>query len=803
MHGSVSLMLFVKTKGIRTIARMPRAASGHSGQRGDPPPLRSLHSLRGGGSPRHSTNNRISSSAGSRVSHVSESAQTVCESRDQSRVIQVAVNRPIRGFLDYLVPEDLTLPAPGSLVQVPLGATRTLALCTRHKQRADPGIALKSIEGILGDRPALSPDLIALLLWAADYYHHPVGEVLFGALPPGIRQGNSAREQAPEPRFQVRLDDGLLQLLKAAPRQSAAAKCLESFDFVTRTQLRELGVEARIESALLEKGILGPRSIEPEDWHPEAAHPANDEQARALARIRQGRGFEVFLLMGVTGSGKTEVYLQAIADVVAKGRQALVLVPEIGLTPQSVARFERRFQQVAVSHSDLSNRSRAHAWATCESGKAQVLIGTRSAIFTPFKDLGLIVVDEEHDSSYKQGSGFLYSARDFAVKRAQSLGIPLLLGSATPALESIANARNGRYSLLKLSKRTAGARMPAMKVVDVRGESPARQRAGIGKSLMRGIREHLSRGRQVLLFINRRGFAPVVQCAACGWKAECPACELPMTLHQVPECLRCHHCGRRSKSLDVCPQCSGSDLRSFGVGTQRVAEFLTTRFPDIPVVRIDRDAVRGRHIAAKLLEIPPGRPAILVGTQMLAKGHHFPDITLVGVLGADAGFVSPDFRAPEHTAQIILQVSGRAGRAEAPGEVLIQTLHPDHAGLRLLVDQGYAAFAESLLKERRAAGLPPFGRLALLRAEGPNAERAKNWLEELARIASTTRSTEVLGPMPAPIAKRANRYRFSCVMLAETRGALHAALAHLEANLPTRRASGVRWSIDVDPLDSL
>ena len=727
----------------------------------------------------------------------------VAEDRDRAAVIQVAVNRPFRRFLDYLVPTELPLPAPGSLISVPLGATRTIAICVAHKERSDCKVSLKPIDSVLGDRPALPLDLLSLLLWAADYYHHPVGEVLFSALPPGIRRGISAREQVPEPRFQVCLNEQLLAELKAAPRQVAAAKCLESFSLVTRSQLRELGVEARMEAALVRKGILGPASFAPEDWHPEAAHEANDEQAVALARVRESAGFAVFLLMGVTGSGKTEVYLQAIADVVAKGRQALVLVPEIGLTPQSVARFERRFQHVAVSHSDLPNRSREHAWASCESGKAQVLVGTRSAIFTPFKDLGLIVVDEEHDSSYKQGSGFLYSARDFAVKRAQSLGIPLLLGSATPALESIANARAGRYNLLRLQNRTAGARMPTMKVVDVRGESLARQRAGIGTELLRRTGEHLSRGQQVLLFINRRGFAPVLQCGSCGWKAECAGCELPMTLHQTPECLQCHHCGRRTRSIHACPDCSGSDLISFGVGTQRVQEFLTSRFPDIPVVRVDRDAVRGRQIASKLLEIPPGRPAILVGTQMLAKGHHFPDITLVGVLGADAGFVSPDFRAPEHTAQIILQVAGRAGRAEAPGEVLIQTLHPDHPALRLLVEQGYEVFAHRLLQERHAAGLPPFGKLALIRADSTDAMKAQKWLEELVTIASKTRSAEVLGPMPTPIPKRANRFRFASVVLADTRSALHAALTHLVDNLPARRPSGVRWTIDVDPLESL
>lgn len=695
-------------------------------------------------------------------------------------------------------------PLPGTLVSVPLGNSKAVGICVKQKEQSDVGVRLKPIDRVLGEGPALPSELLSLLLWAADYYHHPIGEALMGALPPRIRRGAPARVKPREPNYEVVLEDGADTSLARAPSQALAARALVPFQQVTRPQLRELGISARIESALLEKHILRPAALDAcNNWRPETPYPPNTEQAAALAHIREANGFRVFLLMGVTGSGKTEVYLQAIADVVAKGRQALVLVPEIGLTPQSVARFERRFQRVVVSHSELASGLREDAWARCESGEAQVLIGTRSAVFTPFKNLGLIVVDEEHDASYKQGSGFLYSARDFAVKRAQGADIPLLLGSATPALESIANARSKRYSLLKLGQRTAGARMPKMRLVDIRGEALSRRRAGIGTELMRSIEQHLAKGQQVLLFINRRGFAPVVQCAACGWKAECPACDLPMTLHQVPESLRCHHCGRQTKPVLRCPACEASELMAFGIGTQRVAEYLSSRFPEVPVVRIDRDAVRGRHIASRLQEVPEGRPAILVGTQMLAKGHHFPDITLVGVLGADAGFVSPDFRAPEHTAQIILQVAGRAGRAQAPGEVLIQTLHPEHPALRLLVDQGYEVFAERLLAERRRAGLPPYGRLALLRADSSDPSKAQDWLEALAKIASRTGSAQVFGPMPAPIAKRANRFRFRCVLLAETRVSLHATLTHLEENLPKRKPSDVRWSIDVDPTESM
>ena len=720
----------------------------------------------------------------------------------QRTIARIAVNRPIRRLFDYLVQPAKPL-QPGSLVRVPFGPSEMLGICVEPAQKSESGSELKAIRGLVDERPVFTPEMLSLLLWAADYYHHPVGEVLFAALPPGLRRGSRPTPKLAEPLYAIHTSEDVLARMVRAPRQLDAARALSTRDQVTRKELREMRIPLAVERALIDKGVLTPTTPLQAVWRSEPAHEPNTEQASALEAIREASGFEVFLLMGVTGSGKTEVYLQAISEVIERGQQALVLVPEIGLTPQSVARFERRFERVAVSHSDLPDRQREDAWARSESGEAQVLIGTRSAVFTPFAHLGLIVVDEEHDASYKQMSGFAYSARDFAVKRAQTLDIPLILGSATPSLESIANARSARYRLLRLGKRTAGARLPKLRLADIRGERLGKHRAGIGSELLRHMHTHLSRGQQVLLFLNRRGFAPVLQCTHCGWKAECPACEWPMTLHQTPPSLRCHHCGRETRPILACPECGGTELLPFGAGTQRVAEYVSERFPDVPVVRIDRDAVRGRQIAARLSEIPRGQAAILVGTQMLAKGHHFPDITLVGVLGADWGFISPDFRAPEHTAQIILQVAGRAGRAELPGEVLIQTLHPEHPALTLLASRGYEIFANRLLKEREAAGLPPFGKLALIRADSPKEASAKAWLVELANIAAQRRSAQVLGPMPAPAPKRAGRYRFACVLLADHRKALHTTLSHVEENLPPRPPSGVRWMIDVDPLESL
>ncbi len=723
--------------------------------------------------------------------------------RGEAAIVRVAVNRPLRRSFDYLVPAHIPRPAPGSMVRIPFANSQTLGICLAPPAADGVHPELKSIHEVLGEYPVLPPELLALLCWAADYYHHPIGEVLFGALPPSLKRGKRAQTIAAEPLYTVQDSASVQQQLERAPRQREAARALQGMHRATRTELRSLGISPVIERALADKGLL--RTAQPDEtsWQAEPGYVPNSEQAAALREIQRASGFVSFLLMGVTGSGKTEVYLQAISEVLKRGQQALVLVPEIGLTPQSVRRFERRFQHVAVSHSERSERMREDAWARSQSGQAQVLIGTRSAVFTPFARLGLIVVDEEHDASYKQMSGFAYSARDFAVKRAQALGIPLVLGSATPSLESLANAHSGRYKLLRLAQRTAGARLPTLELADIRGERLARERAGIGSELLQHMQAHLARGQQVLLFLNRRGFAPVLQCARCGWKAECPACNWPMTLHRMPESLRCHHCGHTSQRVPHCPECGESDLLPFGAGTQRVAEYVSQRFPHVPVIRIDRDAVRGRQIAQKLSEIPQGQSAILVGTQMMAKGHHFPDITLVGVLGADWGFVSPDFRAPEHTAQIILQVAGRAGRAELPGEVLIQTLHPAHPALNLLAERGYEDFANRLLGERRTAELPPFGKLALIRADSLQEAAAREWLTELAGLIRPTRELDVLGPLPAPVPKRANRYRFSCVLLARHRHALHTALSHVEANLPSRRPSGVRWMIDVDPLESL
>jgi primosomal protein N' (replication factor Y) len=536
-----------------------------------------------------------------------------------------------------------------------------------------------------------------------------------------------------------------------------------------------------------------------------AAGPAlNPEQQRACDLLAAGTGaFTATLLEGVTGSGKTEIYLRLIETVRRAGRQVLVLVPEIALTPQTLRRFERRFGAAATLHSNMTDAQRLDVWLRCGAGEVGILIGTRSAVLTPFRELGLIVVDEEHDGSFKQQEGLRYSARDVAVKRAKDLNIPLLLGSATPSLESLVNADTGRYRHLHLSHRAGGARMPRFHLLDIRGHSLD---DGISDRLAQILRRHLDAGGQALVFLNRRGYSPSYLCTSCGWRAECAHCEMPMTLHRKPDALICHHCGQRRHPPRACPACARDGLLAVGLGTQRTEAGLARLFPELPLYRIDRDTTRShRRLEAQLTAIRGGRPAILVGTQMLAKGHHFPNVTLVAVINADGGFLSADFRAPERTAQLIIQVAGRAGRAERPGEVWIQTFQPDNPTLRSLIEEGYPGFARRELGHRRSAGLPPFRPMALIRAEGASPEPVQAFLREVrellvASAPSGTGNLEVLGPAAAPVARVADRFRFQLMVMADTRPPLHRALRVLTTGPP--KAGRTRWSVDVDPYDT-
>jgi primosomal protein N' (replication factor Y) len=525
------------------------------------------------------------------------------------------------------------------------------------------------------------------------------------------------------------------------------------------------------------------------------------EQHAAITAIVDQRGFQPFLLEGVTGSGKTEVYLRAVAGALERDRQALVLAPEIGLTPQLVDRFRKRLHSpVVVLHSALTDRERLAAWQAARDGRAGVIIGTRSAVFTPLARPGLIVVDEEHDASYKQQDGFRYSARDLAVVRARLLDIPVVLGSATPALESLHNVHTGRFQRLSLPERVGGAKQPDFEILDLRGRAMSE---GIALDLLQRMRAPLQRGEQVLLFLNRRGYSPTLLCHACGWVARCARCDARMTLHKRRARLVCHHCGGERQVCTRCGDCGSVELRPVGLGTERVESVLGQHLPGYPVARIDRDSTQRKGSLEDYLEgARSGRYPLLVGTQMLAKGHHFPAVTLAAVLDADQGLFSADFRAGERLAQILVQVAGRAGRAERPGSVVIQTHQPGHPLLQTLVSEGYPGFARLALAERADAGLPPFAWQALLRAEATDPEAPSLFLQQARSACQPARGVELMGPVPAPMERRAGRWRAQLLVTSDRRAALHSFLdrwAPLLDELPAARRN--RWSLEVDPAE--
>jgi primosomal protein N' (replication factor Y) len=726
--------------------------------------------------------------------------------RTSNLILRVAVPSPLRRLFDYLAPAGAA-PRPGMRVRLPFGKRETVGVVVEVAAESDlEPERLKPATALMDTVPLLDERLMALLTWATDYYHHAPGEVFATALPVALRQGEPA-EVRPLRRYRLAAPlDGAI--LARAPRQQAVAALLAAHpEGIEGSALNDLMEEWRAPmEALVKKGAVTVEERLPLPApvaEPAPAPELNPAQRAAVEAVTAAAGrFAPFLLDGVTGSGKTEVYLHTIASVVARGEQALVLVPEIGLTPQLVERFRQRFAvPVAVLHSGLADGERLAAWLAARDGVAPILIGTRSAIFTPFAKLGLIVVDEEHDASFKQQEGFRYSARDVAVMRAHQTGIPVVLGSATPSLETLHNALEGRYGHLSLPERAGTAAHPVVRLVDLRA---LYLEDGLSPTLLRAMEEHLARQGQVLLFLNRRGYAPVLLCHECGHLGECRRCDARLTLHAGDRRLRCHHCGAEQPVPAQCPACGSPDLRAVGRGTERIEEALQARF-GAGVVRIDRDATRRKgSLESKLDQIRAGEARILVGTQMLAKGHDFPNVTLVGIVDADGGLFSADFRATERMAQLIVQVAGRAGRAERRGEVLIQTWHPDHPLLQRLTAHDYAGVAAAALAERAAAGFPPFTFLALLRAEAATAEGAHAFLEA-ARVAAeglAAPGVELWGPVAAPMERRAGRYRAQLLVQAKRRTDLHRLLTPwaplLEQLREGRRA---RWSLDVDPAE--
>ncbi len=723
--------------------------------------------------------------------------------------LRIALPVPLPQTFDYLPPPGSPAPDTGDAgrrIKVPFGNRELVGMVEGIGTVQDPAPLREALQWLDGP-PLLGGELYASLRWLARYAHAPLGEVVATALPAPLRRGEPLPDTQEWGWELTAAGRGGLSRLRAGSRPRRLAELLGD------GPLAEDALAARMDGwreagrALLKRDFARRVALAaaPAVAQPLPGLDPNPQQQTAIAAITAADGFQPFLLDGVTGSGKTEVYLQAIARCLAQGRQALVLVPEIGLTPQMLARFRGRLGiAVHALHSGLNDNERARVWAAAARGQARVIVGTRSAVFTPLPQAGLLIVDEEHDGSYKQQDGIRYHARDFALVRGKALDVPVVLGSATPSLESLHNARAGRYTHLRLQQRAGDARPPAVRVFDVR-KRPLQD--GLSPEVLAGIDQHLRAGNQVLVFKNRRGYAPVLLCHDCGWTAPCSRCSTPlhttpMTVHGAGRRLQCHHCGARAPVPLACPDCASLALQPQGIGTERLEERLLQLFPDFPVLRIDRGTTARRDALEQTLATLGAQPGILVGTQILAKGHDLPRLTLVVVVGIDEGLFSADFRASEKLAQQLIQVAGRAGRADRPGEVWLQTHHPDNALLHTLVNGGYHAFADAELAQREAAGFPPFAHLALIRAEARQVEHANAFLATVKRAVPDASPVECYGPMPAPMPRRAGFQRTQLLLSATQRRALHGLLDTLMPQAyPLPQARRVRWSLDVDPMD--
>lgn len=728
-----------------------------------------------------------------------------------NQILQIAIPVPLDRLFDYWPPRQYASStiAPGVRVSVPFGKATKTGVVWRVIESKDCKVdpkRLKHAEEILDAEPLLSFHDLRLLEWASRYYHHPLGEVIATAFPVALRQGKPAILQH---ESSYALTESGRQIepeqLKRAPKQQALLTLFREHPSAIASSA--LAPHKTALKALLEKGLVQ-EHIEParptDIFEKPKALLANHEQRQAIEAVVAGLGrFSVSLLQGVTGSGKTEVYMQIIAEALQQGLQVLVLLPEITLTPQLEQRFRQRFKvPIVCFHSKLNDSQRLNAWLHMQQGRAPIMLGTRSALFTPLPRAGLIILDEEHDSSFKQQEGFRFSARDVAIARAKMLNIPVLLGSATPSLESLFNVQRNRYRLLELSARAGNAVEPEFQVLDIRNKA---MQAGLSEPLITLMHNTLEKGQQVLLFLNRRGFAPVLICHGCGWVSRCIRCDANMVIHAGERRLRCHHCGFEQSLINRCPACGTGELQPLGMGTERIEQTLTDLFPNKLIVRLDRDTTQRKgSLEGYLRQIHSGHADIILGTQMLAKGHHFPDVTLVAILDIDSGLFSVDFHAAEKLAQMIVQVAGRAGRADKRGHVVLQTRQPHHPMLTILLSQGYQAFAQIALQERKQAGLPPCAYQALLRVHANNALAPQQFLQAVCQLLPPLNAgrIQVLGPVPAPMARRAGQFRFQLLLQSPQRKALHQLLdAALPLLAELKEAKKVRWSLDVDPID--
>ncbi|WP_457913853.1 primosomal protein N' [Candidatus Gillettellia adelgis] len=729
-------------------------------------------------------------------------------------IVQIALPIPCVRTFDYLLPLGLH-PVAGARVSVPWGNKQVIGIITNYRETsALPLKKLKPINSILDTTSLFSLSLWRILHWASDYYHYPIGEVLLQSLPVLLRTGKPTEVTVLEEWFTT--DKGYatsLESLRRSPKQQQALALIKQRP-IYRHQISPYQLTMSALRILRTKGLIDLRyqNAVTKDWHASFAVLSNalllnTEQTHAIENIHNhNTQFIVWLLAGVTGSGKTEVYLGVLEKILSKGKQALVLVPEIGLTPQAADRFRKRFNvPIDVLHSKLNNNERLNVWLRARSGEVAIIIGTRSALFSPFKRLGIIIIDEEHDSSYKQQEGWCYHARDLAVLRAKEENIPIVMGSATPALETLYNVQQHKYRQLTLAQRAGNSKAASLSLIDLRGLP---LKSGLSTLVLKSIRHYLQLGKQVMLFLNRRGYAAAVKCHKCGWIAACLRCNHYYTFYQNQNQLRCHQCNSQRPMVNCCPQCSSMYLSSIGVGTEQLENQLTHLFPKTPIIRIDRDTTsRKGALEEYLMDIHRGESRILIGTQMLAKGHHFPNVTLVVLLNVDSALFSADFRSAERFAQLYIQVSGRAGRADTQGEVLLQTHYPEHPLLKILLHKGYSAFAQQALSERNSVSLPPYTHHIIVRAEDYDNQKAPRFLQQIRNWLEINHikdhSLWVLGPTPALQAKRGGRYRWQLLLQHPLRQSLQQLARHLLlliTSLPQTRK--IKWTLDVDPIDN-
>ncbi len=733
-----------------------------------------------------------------------------------NRILKVAVPCQLPTLLDYRL--DATLSprnvVPGMRVVVPF--RRQTCIGVVFGITASSGLPDDKLKTVLELPDAVAvypPSMLDLLRWASRYYLHPVGMVANAALPARLRRCGQSFSQPAEPDVWCAAPASEPDHLRRAPRQRQILALLSRYpDGLDRHQLDGMTSNWRAPlQALVDKRLVVKRrrTCRPSSTPPPPPRQLNREQVDAISRILQPASgpaddTRIHCLFGVTGSGKTEVYLALIRHYLQQDKQILVMVPEIGLTPQISHRLTEALPvRIAVFHSGLNESQRYAAWYDAASGRARVLVGTRSSVFTPMPDLGLIILDEEHDGSYKQQDGFRYNARDLAVVRARNENCRIVLGSATPSLETLNNINEQRYHVSYLRQRANARPAPSLQLINLCNQ---KIQEGLSATLIERITRHLDQDGQVLLFINRRGFSPLLMCHHCGWHMQCPRCDSNMTYHKRHHQVRCHHCDCQRPAPERCGECGSDEVIAIGSGTERIETVLKTLFPDTRISRIDRDSTRRKgSLQAKLARARSGETGILVGTQMLAKGHDFPNLTLVAILDTDQALYSSDFRAAEHLAQLVTQVAGRAGRAEKTGEVILQTHHPEHPLLQSLLHDGYRTFAEKALQERRQAGLPPCRHMVMLRSESVRPNDGKTFLQEAVQVLqqANRENVDIFGPVSAPMEKRAGRYRYQLMLQASSRSTLNRLLHHcLDAISRLKSARRARWSIDVDPYDT-